>query len=124
LSADILLCGQSPWKSPPTEANKLLQDIINCRWDFDKEEWKYVSPEAKDFISRLLRKEPSERMTAAQCLAHPWLQPSGSKVGSHSNKQLNNTLTRLKDFTYGRKTAKSLLDLFDPPSANKDDEKT
>ncbi len=99
---------------------------MNCRWDFDKEEWKYVSADAKDFISHLIVKDPTERMSAVQCLAHPWLAPPGSKDlrVPTSQKNLGGTLTRLKDFTYGRKAAKSLMDLFEKPGAEKDEEKT
>ena len=33
----------------------------------------HVSTEAKDLISRLLRKLPSERLTLEQVLEHPWI---------------------------------------------------
>jgi calcium-dependent protein kinase len=35
-------------------------------------EWDAVSATARDFICSLLRKEPSERLTAPQALQHPW----------------------------------------------------
>jgi len=36
--------------------------------------WDEVSDEAKDLVKGLLKMEPSERLTAAQCLKHPWMQ--------------------------------------------------
>ena len=33
----------------------------------------HVSTEAKDLISRLLRKSPSDRLTLEQVLEHPWI---------------------------------------------------
>ena len=33
----------------------------------------HVSTEAKDLISRLLRKSPSDRLTLDQVLEHPWI---------------------------------------------------
>ena len=35
--------------------------------------WDDVSSEAKDLVRSLLKKDPAERLTAAQCLQHPWL---------------------------------------------------
>lgn len=32
-----------------------------------------VSPEARSFVGALLRHDPAMRMSAAQCLSHPWL---------------------------------------------------
>ncbi|OMO61219.1 hypothetical protein CCACVL1_23674 [Corchorus capsularis] len=40
---------------------------------FEDEPWPSVSPEAKDFIKRLLYKNQHKRMTAAEALAHRWL---------------------------------------------------
>ncbi|WRX14510.1 Protein kinase domain - like 10 [Theobroma cacao] len=34
----------------------------------------FVRPEAKDFVKRLLNKDPRKRMTAAKALSHPWIQ--------------------------------------------------
>lgn len=33
-----------------------------------------LSADAKDFIHKVLLKNPSERITAGECLKHPWLQ--------------------------------------------------
>ena len=33
-----------------------------------------MSEEAKDFIRHLIAVDPKSRMTAEQCLEHPWLQ--------------------------------------------------
>ncbi|KAM3742942.1 hypothetical protein ACB098_07G106500 [Castanea mollissima] len=34
----------------------------------------FVKPEAKDFVKRLLNKDPRKRMSAAQALSHPWIR--------------------------------------------------
>ncbi|KAH0942490.1 hypothetical protein HID58_002127 [Brassica napus] len=36
----------------------------------------YVRPEARDFVKRLLNKDPRRRLTAAQALSHPWIKDS------------------------------------------------
>ena len=42
-------------------------------------EFESISQEAKSFISNLLVRALSERLTAQQCLAHPWLEVKASK---------------------------------------------
>ncbi|TNM88160.1 hypothetical protein fugu_006381 [Takifugu bimaculatus] len=43
------------------------------KWNFEEEEFKDISDEAKDFITRLLVKSKSWRMSATESLRHPWL---------------------------------------------------
>jgi len=33
----------------------------------------YVSEGARDFVTKLLRKEPSQRISLDECLEHPWI---------------------------------------------------
>ncbi|XP_072270384.1 myosin light chain kinase 2, skeletal/cardiac muscle [Pyxicephalus adspersus] len=47
---------------------------------FEEEPFEQVSEEAKDFISNLLVKEKGGRMSAAQCLKHPWLNDLARKA--------------------------------------------
>ncbi|VDL13939.1 unnamed protein product [Hymenolepis diminuta] len=52
-----------------------------------------VSPEAIDFLRHLLATEPCNRPTAKECLRHPWLAE-----GSHSARNLENSLNSLKSY--------------------------
>ncbi|KAG5188569.1 hypothetical protein JKP88DRAFT_347858 [Tribonema minus] len=36
--------------------------------------WRNVSEEAKDLINKMLERDPSKRLTAAEALEHPWLE--------------------------------------------------
>jgi serine/threonine protein kinase len=56
-----------------------LKNVKACDWDFDEEAFRTVSDEGKDFIRRLLIKNKEKRMTAHECLLHPWL------TGDHSD---------------------------------------
>ena len=33
----------------------------------------YVSEGARDFVTKLLRKEPSQRISLEECVEHPWI---------------------------------------------------
>merc|ERR1712013_194750 len=43
------------------------------RYYFPSAEWRHTSREARQFVSRLLQKDPRKRMTVDQALNHPWI---------------------------------------------------
>ncbi|KAG8562715.1 hypothetical protein GDO81_015783 [Engystomops pustulosus] len=67
----MLLSGLSPFLGESDA--ETMNYIVNCNWEFDTETFDQVSEDAKDFISRLLVKEKSCRLSAGQCLKHEWL---------------------------------------------------
>ncbi|KAM7409309.1 hypothetical protein PAMA_000995 [Pampus argenteus] len=67
----MLLSGLSPFLGD--DDNETLNNILACQWNFEEEEFLDISDEAKDFITRLLVKSKSWRMSAAESLRHPWL---------------------------------------------------
>ncbi|OMO64218.1 hypothetical protein CCACVL1_21941 [Corchorus capsularis] len=48
--------------------------------NFDDSPWPSISPEAKDFVKRLLNKNHIQRMTAAEALTHPWLHDESRAI--------------------------------------------
>ncbi|PSS21305.1 CDPK-related protein kinase [Actinidia chinensis var. chinensis] len=70
--AYILLCGSRPFWAR-TESG-IFQTVLKADPSFDESPWPSVSSEAKDFVKRLLNKDPRKRMTAAQALSHPWIR--------------------------------------------------
>ncbi|KAM8811003.1 myosin light chain kinase family member 4 [Eudromia elegans] len=69
--AYMLLSGLSPFLGD--DDNETLNNILACSWNFEDEEFRDVSDEAKDFISKLLIKEKCWRISATAALKHPWL---------------------------------------------------
>lgn len=67
----MLLSGLSPFLGD--DDNETLNNILACQWNFEEDEFTDISDEAKDFITRLLVKSKSWRMSAAESLRHPWL---------------------------------------------------
>ncbi|KAH9489656.1 Serine/threonine-protein kinase 17A [Bulinus truncatus] len=49
-------------------------NITQVKLDFPDDLFGHINPLAKDFIEKLLVKKPRDRMTARQCLDHPWLR--------------------------------------------------
>lgn len=65
------LSGLSPFLGD--DDNETLNNILACQWNFEEEEFRDISDEAKDFITRLLVKSKSWRMSATESLRHGWL---------------------------------------------------
>ncbi|KAL0623153.1 Myosin light chain kinase family member 4, partial [Plecturocebus cupreus] len=82
--AYMLLSGLSPFLGDNDA--ETLNNILACRWDLEDEEFQDISDEAKEFISKLLIKEKSWRMSASEALKHPWL--SDHKLHSRLNAQV------------------------------------
>ena len=57
---------------------RYFESIPNNLKNMDKD-WSKYSEEARDFVTRLLTKDPEERMTAAQALQHPWFASPATK---------------------------------------------
>ncbi|XP_051511065.1 myosin light chain kinase family member 4 isoform X1 [Myxocyprinus asiaticus] len=80
----MLLSGLSPFLGE--DDNETLNNILACQWSFEEAEFADISEEAKDFISRLLVKSKSWRMSASQSLKHPWLSDQGLHYRLHQKK--------------------------------------
>ncbi|KAH9731333.1 CDPK-related kinase 3 [Citrus sinensis] len=74
----ILLCGSRPFWAR-TESG-IFRAVLRSDPNFDDLPWPSVSPEAKDFVKRLLNKDYRKRMTAVQALTHPWLRDDSRPV--------------------------------------------
>jgi serine/threonine protein kinase len=61
------LCGEPPFQTD--SQNRTFRRIVSVDLKFPND----ISLSAQDFISRLLKKESSQRMTLSEALAHPWL---------------------------------------------------
>ncbi|KAL3316902.1 Calcium/calmodulin-dependent protein kinase type IV [Cichlidogyrus casuarinus] len=74
----ILLTGYEPFEGANDFA--LYRAILRNKYSFVPFIWDDKSELAKDFISRLLRLDPTERMTAQEALNHPWFDHKSYKI--------------------------------------------
>lgn len=51
----------------------MIDRIMRVDYNFEKDYWKPISEEAKDFINHLLVLDPKKRMDAGEALKHIWL---------------------------------------------------
>nr|XP_033819838.1 myosin light chain kinase 2, skeletal/cardiac muscle isoform X2 [Geotrypetes seraphini] len=95
----VLLSGLSPFLGD--NDTETLNNVLAAVTDFDEEPFENVSEEAKDFIMNLLIKEKSGRMSAAQCLHHPWLNNFAEKA-KRCNRLLKSQIELRKYMTRRR----------------------
>ena len=69
--AYLLLCGSRPFWAR-TESG-IFRAVLKADPSFDEAPWPSLSLEAKDFVKRLLNKDPRKRMSAAQALSECFL---------------------------------------------------
>lgn len=74
----ILLCGSRPFWA--RSESGIFRAVLRADPNFVDIPWPSVSPEARDFVKRLLNKDYRKRMTAAQALTHPWLRSENHPI--------------------------------------------
>ncbi|KAI9021846.1 kinase-like domain-containing protein [Hyaloraphidium curvatum] len=88
--AHHLLCGYGPFDGGVDYMDILAKQAKGPQ--FDSEEWKPISAEAKDFVKRLLTISPRKRMTAAEALDHPWIRNMVPETYLSQLKSINDQL--------------------------------
>ncbi|GAB4847533.1 Calcium-dependent protein kinase 18 [Ancistrocladus abbreviatus] len=74
----ILLCGRRPFWDKTEDG--IFKEVLRNKPDFRRKPWPTISNSAKEFVKKLLVKDPRSRLTAAQALSHPWVREGGSAL--------------------------------------------
>jgi len=100
----ILLCGFPPFYNE--SLNKLFEEILSAEYDYPEEYWSHISNEAKDFVSKLLVVDPSQRLTAAQALQHVWIvsNTTGTAPSKSQNSMGQKFTEKIKKYTMERRS--------------------
>ncbi|KAK8607461.1 hypothetical protein V6N13_053196 [Hibiscus sabdariffa] len=72
----ILLCGKRPFWDKTEDG--IFKEVLKNKPDFRRKPWPTISNGAKDFLKKILVKDPRARLTAAQALSHPWVREGGN----------------------------------------------
>lgn len=96
----ILLSGLSPFQGDTDE--ETLRNIVAMNYEFEPHHFSQTTNMAKDFILKLLVKDQSERMTADECLIHPWIKPlNRTQIAKRNRSSIN--MKNFKKFNARRK---------------------
>lgn len=98
----VLLSGLSPFMG--NSDLETMTNVTKAIYDFDDESFEPISAEAKDFISKLLVKDPNRRLKPRQCLNHKWLAKTAVKKG----KTTKLSKTKLKKYVVRRRWQKAV----------------
>ncbi|KAG8595948.1 hypothetical protein GDO81_001679 [Engystomops pustulosus] len=101
----ILLSGASPFLGETKQ--ETLANISAVSYEFEDEFFSSTSDLAKDFIQRLLVKDPKKRMTIADSLSHPWIKPKDTQQAL-SRKASAVNMEKFKKFAARRKWKQSV----------------
>ncbi|XP_057449271.1 calcium-dependent protein kinase 28-like [Lotus japonicus] len=74
----ILLCGRRPFWDKTEDG--IFKEVLRNKPDFRRKPWPTISNAAKDFVKKLLVKDPRARLTAAQALSHSWVREGGDAL--------------------------------------------
>jgi len=85
----ILLCGFPPFYGNTDQ--QIFEKILKADYDFPSPDWDQITPEAKDFIKKILIHDPSKRPSAPECIESDWIK----------NKAPTKPLERLEFFKAG-----------------------
>jgi len=77
----ILLCGHAPFVAETEAAEAEL--VLKGSWGFTAPIWRDISPSAKQLLSRMLRRDPARRPSAAAALRHDWLRQGPPPLAPH-----------------------------------------
>lgn len=84
-----------------------MTNVSLAKFSFDYAPFDEISSEAKDFVEKLLVKEPAKRLSAINALSHPWLHCT--KGNSEREIALSLTKTKLKRYVILRRLVSSLI---------------
>ena len=68
----LLLLGQAPFDGDDDDI--ICQKIIQEEIDYENTKIKSLSPEAIDFLKKILEKDPEKRISSSQALEHAWIK--------------------------------------------------
>ena len=69
----LLLCGKLPFSDEHSE-REVARQTIHEKLSFTQPIWEKKSKEAKDFVNKLLNKDPKKRMSVKEALTHSWIK--------------------------------------------------
>uniref|UniRef100_A0A5F8GAY0 Death-associated protein kinase 1 n=1 Tax=Monodelphis domestica TaxID=13616 RepID=A0A5F8GAY0_MONDO len=101
----ILLSGASPFLGDTKQ--ETLANVSAVNYEFEEEFFSNTSALAKDFIRRLLVKDPKKRMTIQDSLQHPWIKPKDSQQAL-SRKASAVNMEKFKKFAARKKWKQSV----------------
>ena len=101
----ILLCGYPPFNGDSDV--DIMKAVKKGEYDFPPEEWDSISKEAIELVKNMLKYDPKSRMSAFECLSHPWFKKHEDSV--HDIKLSQTAIKNMKSFKTNRKLEQATI---------------
>jgi calcium/calmodulin-dependent protein kinase I len=92
----VLLCGYSPFRAD-NDINLLKQNTA-ARIQFQAPYWNKISPQAKEFVTRVTTVDPNRRPSAGEALRDPWLKGEVTMEGEEGGEAMNLCIALRENF--------------------------
>lgn len=92
----VFLCGYPPFEGDNNK--EIFRNVIKQPLTFDPADWNNISASAKDLVTKMLNKDASQRISAQQCLEHPWFVQVATEGHHLINEDKLQVLRRIKNF--------------------------
>ena len=73
----IMLVGYPPFNG--TDEQQILDQVAHAELQFDEDDWVNISPEARTLVTKMLVKDPKDRISAEEAYNDKWIQNNSSK---------------------------------------------
>jgi calcium-dependent protein kinase len=105
----ILLVGSPPFSGD--NDNEIYKAVKEGKVNLEGEDWDNITPDAKDLIKKLLKKDMNKRCSAEQALGHVWFKKMKDKnsFNNISEKALKNIILNLEKFNTDNKLQQATL---------------
>jgi calcium-dependent protein kinase len=105
--AYVMLTGRAPFRGRSNRA--IFESIVNNEFEFPEKDVRYkhelvLSDAFKDFVGRVLDKDPTKRLSIEECLRHPWV--TGADATDY--KLNEDVMVFLRQFNYQSKLKKEI----------------
>jgi len=92
----VMLCGKPPFWGAPQDH---LRNAQAEKYPMRSGPWVTMPEQAKMFIRKLLKAQPSERMSCSEALVHEWLQSKDHTAANQCAQEVLQNLTQFSDQT-------------------------
>ncbi|KRW98666.1 Protein kinase-like domain [Pseudocohnilembus persalinus] len=89
---NVLLIGEGLF--PGREYQEVLQKNGRCELNLESKSYEFVSKEAKDLLTKMLQKDPQNRISAKDALKHEYFKKNYSGNGNTSNSYASNRIIK------------------------------
>ena len=109
-----MLSGKVPF--PGNSELEIIGNVIKGDFHFNHEPFKRHSPEAKEFLQCLIKKDVSQRLSAIEALNHDWINKNSIHQTTSLSEESINDMKKTYDLIRLRRTTLVYLSEECPPN--------